>query len=231
MNSISKTARMAGLFYLIYIIASVVADLFGHFVFADASATINHIMAHESQFRIGVVISLFSHVLFLLAAWYLYALLKPVNKNIALLFLLLNLGGFAILVYSHINLFSSLMLLSGADYLKVFQPDQLQAQAMLFINSYHNGSTIAQIPFGVWLFPLGYLVLKSGFLPKILGILLIADCFGLLLYVCQRFLLPDFGVIAYPCWVLGFIAEFGLALWLLIKGVKDQKPTLADGQK
>jgi hypothetical protein len=231
MNSINKTARMAGLFYLIYIIASVVADLFGHFVFADASATINHILAHESQFRIGVVISLFSHVLFLLAAWYLYGLLKTVNKNIALLFLLFNLGGFAILVYSHINLFSSLMLLSGADYLKVFQPDQLQSQATFFINSYHNGSTIAQIPFGVWLFPLGYLVFKSGFLPKILGILLVADCFGLLLYVCQRFLLPDFGVIAYPCWVLGFIAEFGLALWLLIKGVKDQKPTLADGQK
>ena len=207
MNSINKTARMAGLFYFIYILASIIADLFGHFVFADASATVNHIMAHQSLFRIGVVISLFSYVFFLLAAWYLYVLLKPVNKNIALLFLLLNLGGFAILVYSHLNLFSSLMLLSGADYLKVFQPDQLQAQAMLFINLYHNGSTIAQIPFGVWLLPLGYLVFKSGFLPKILGILLIVDCFGLLIYVCQRFLLPDYAVISYPCWVIGFIAE------------------------
>ena len=231
MNSINKTARMAGLFYLIYIIASVVADLFGHFVFADASATINHIMAHESQFRIGVVISLFSHVLFLLAAWYLYGLLKTVNKNIALLFLLFNLGGFAILVYSHINLFSSLMLLSGADYLKVFQPDQLQAQAMFFINSYHNGSIIAQIPFGVWLFPLGYLVFKSGFLPKILGILLIVDCFTLLLSVFQYFLLPGYEVISYPCMAVSFIAEIGLTLWLLIMGVKEQKPTLADGQK
>ena len=231
MNSINKTARMAGLFYFIYIIASIIADLFGHFVFADASATVNHIMAHESLFRIGVVISLFSYVFFLLAAWYLYVLLKPVNKNMALLFLLLNLGGFAILVYSHLNLFSSLTLLSGADYLKVFQPDQLQAQATLFINLYKNGSTIAQIPFGVWLLPLGYLVFKSGFLPKILGIFLIVDCFGLLIYVCQRFLLPDYGVIAYPCWVIGFIAEVSLTLWLLIKGVKDQKPTLADGQK
>ena len=70
--------------------------MFGHFVFADASATVNHIMALESLFRIGVVISLFSYVLFLLAAWALYVLLKPVNKNLALLFLLLNLGGFAI---------------------------------------------------------------------------------------------------------------------------------------
>ena len=231
MNSINKTARMAGLLYLIYVIASIIADLFGHFVFADASATVNHIMAHESLFRIGFVISLFSYVFFLLAAWYLYVLLKPVNKNLALLFLLLNLGGFAIWCFSVLNLFASLLLLSGAEYLKVFQPDQLQAQAMLFINLYKNGSTIAQIPFGVWLLPLGYLVFKSGFLPKILGILLIVDCFTLLLSVFQRFLLPDYEVITYPAWVVGFIAEFGLALWLLIKGVKDQKPTLAEGQK
>jgi len=231
MSSINKTARKAGFLYLAYFITSIIADLFGHFVFVDASATVNHIMAHESLFRIGFVISLFSYVLFLLAAWYLYVLLKPVNKNIALLFLLLNLGGFAILVFSHVNLYSSLMLLSGADYLKVFQPDQLQAQAMLFINLFKTGSTIAQIPFGVWLLPLGYLVFKSGFLPKILGIFLIVDFFGLLIYVCQRFLFPDYTVIAYPCWVIGFIAELGLTLWLLIKGVKDQKPALADGQK
>jgi len=230
MNSINKTARIAGLLYFIYIVTSIVADLFGHFVFADASATVNNIITHESLFRTGVVISLFSYVFFLLAAWYLYILLKPVNKNMALLFLLLNLGGFAILVYSHLNLLSSMTLLSGADYLKAFQPDQLQAQAMLFISLYKTGSTIAQIPFGVWLLPLGYLVFKSGFLPKILGILLIADCFGLLIYVCQRFLFPDYGVIAYPCWALGFIAEVSLTLWLLIKGVKNQKPTLADGQ-
>jgi hypothetical protein len=231
MNSVKKTARMAGLFYFIFVIASIVADLFGHFVFADASATVSHIMAHQSLFRIGVVTSLFAYVFFLLAAWYLYILLKPVNKNSALLFLLLNLGGFAILVYSHLNLFSSLTLLSGSDYLKVFQPDQLLAQATLFINLYKTGSTIAQIPFGVWLLPLGYLVFKSGFLPKILGIFLIVDCFGLLIYVCQRFLFPDYGAIAYPCWVIGFIAEVSLTLWLLIKGVKDQKPALTDGQK
>ena len=207
---------MAGLLYFIFIIASVIADLFGHFVFADASATVNHIMAHESLFRIGVVISLFSYVFFLLAAWYLYVLLKPVNKNMALLFLLLNLGGFAVLVISHLNLVASLLLLSGADYLKVFQPDQLQGLAMLFLNLYKHGSTIAQIPYGVWLLPLGYLVFKSGFLPKILGIFLIVDCFGLLIYVCQRFLFPDYAVIAYPCWAIGFIAEVSLTLWLLI---------------
>jgi hypothetical protein len=228
MNSITKTARLAGSLYFAYIIASIIADSFGHFVFVDASATVNHIIAHESLFRIGFVISLFSYVLFLLAAWALYVLLGSVDKKIALLFLLLNLGGFAILVYNHLNLSSSLMLLSGSDYLKVFQPDQLQAQAVLFVNLFKNGSTIAQIPYGVWLFPLGYLVFKSGFLPKILGILLIVDCFGLLIYVCQRFLLPGFEIISYPCLAISFVAEVSLALWLTIKGAKIQEPTLAD---
>jgi hypothetical protein len=223
MNSIKKTARMAGFLYLMYFVTSIIANLFGNFVFVDAPATLNTIIAHESQFRIGFVISLFSVVFFLLAAWYLYVLLKPVNKNIALLFLLLNLGGFAIWCFSLLNLFAGLLLLSGADYLKVFQPDQLQAQAMLFINLRKSGAIIAQIPYGIWLFPLGYLVFKSGFLPKILGILLIADCFGLLIYVCQRFLLPGYVVISYPCLVVSFIAEISLSLWLFIKGVKDQK--------
>jgi hypothetical protein len=125
--------RARGFLYIMYIATAVIADGFGHFVFADAPATVNQIIAFESLFRIGLVISLFSYVLFLLAAWALYVLLKPVNKNMALLFLLLNLGGFAILVFNHLNLFSSLMLLSGADYLKVFQPNQLQAQALLFL--------------------------------------------------------------------------------------------------
>ena len=228
MNSIKKTARIAGILYFVYIVTSIIGNEFGRFVSVDVPATVNHIMAHESLFRIGFVISLFSVVPFLLAAWALYVLLKPVNENIALLFLLLNLGGFAIWCLSLLNLFVSLLLLSGADYLKIFQPDQLRAQAMLFINLYKNGYIIAQIPYGLWLFPLGYLVFKSDLLPKILGVLLIADCFGLLIYVFQRFLLPGYEVISYPCMAVSFIAELSLALWLLIKGVKDQKPALVE---
>ena len=231
MNSTQKTARMAGFLYFMYFVTSIIANMFGRFIFVDAPVTVNHIIAHESQFRIGFVISLFSVVFFLLAAWYLYVLLKPVNQNLALLFLSLNLGGFAIWCFSLLYLFAGLMLLSGADYLKVFQPDQLQAQAMLFINLRKSGAAIAQIPYGVWLLPLGYLVFKSGLLPKILGILLIADCFGLLIYVFKYFLLPGYEIISYPCFVVSFIAELSLTLWLLIMGAKDRQPTLADGQK
>lgn len=222
MTTLNKTARIAGLFYVIYVLTSIVADLFGQFVFVDAQVTVNHILAQAAQFRLGIVINLFAQILFLLAAWALYALLKSVNKNLALLFLLLNLGGFSIVVTSHLNLVASFILVSRAAYLRVFQPDQLQAMAVLFVNLYKFGSTIAQIPFGVWLLPLGYLVYKSGFLPKILGIFLMADCFGLLIYVCQRFLLQDYTWIKYPCFALGFVAEVSFGLWLLIKGVKEK---------
>jgi hypothetical protein len=223
MNSINKTARIAGFLYLLYVVTSVIANRFGRFVFVDAQVTVDHMMTRASQFRIGFVISLFSVVFFLLAAWYLYVLLKSVNKDLALLFLLLNLGGFAIWCFSMLNLFASLLLLSGADYLKVFQPDQLQALAMLFVNLYKNGYIVAQIPYGFWLFPLGYLVFKSKYLPKIIGILLIADGFGLLIVVCQRFLLPGYEGISTPFMVVSFIAEVSLSLWLFIMGVKQQK--------
>jgi uncharacterized membrane protein YesL len=119
--------------------------------------------------------------------------------------------------------------LSGADYLKVFQADQLQAVAMLFLTLYKNGFIIAQIFYGSWLLPLGYLVFKSGYLPKILGILLMIDCFGVLAWFFQFFLFPDYKVITYPAFAVGFIAEFSLSLWLLIKGVKDQKPASIEG--
>ena len=107
-------------------------------------------------------------------------LLRPVNRNFAILFLLLNLGGVIIESVNMLNLFAPLTLLTGADYLKVFQPDQLQALAMSFLNSYSNGIMIAQIFYGTWVLPLGYLLYKSRLVPRILGILLIIDFFGIL---------------------------------------------------
>ena len=225
---------MAGFLYFIYIVIHISANVIGRsklIVFGDAAATAQKIMASEWQFRIGFMSDLLSAVLFLLTAWALYVLLKPVNKNLALLFLLLNLGGVAIQCFSDLNLYASLLLLSGADYLKVFQADQLQALAMLFLYLYKNGFVIAQLFYGAWLFPLGYLVFKSGFLPRILGIVLMIHCVAWLMTFLQTFLFPGYEAITYLSYPLGFIAEFGLTLWLLIMGVKDQEPTLADGQK
>ena len=222
MYSTSKIARTAGLLYLLYVIASVIANLFGKFVFVEAPVTVNHIMTHAIQFRIGFVINLFSVVLFLLAAWALYVMLKPVNKDLALLFLLFNVAGFAVWLFSSLCLFGSLMIMSGTEAISAFHPDQLQALAVFFFGLYKTGAVIAQVPYGVWLFPLGYLVLKSGFLPKILGMLLIADGICQFIYVCQRLILPNLAAIAYPCLVISFIAEVSLAVWLSIKAVKPR---------
>ena len=138
--------------------------------------------------------------------------------------MLLNLGGVAIQCTSDLFLPASQLVLSGADYLQVFQADQLQALAMLFLYLYKNGFMIAQIFYGAWLFPLGYLVFKSGFLPRILGIVLMVHCVGWLMTFLQFFLFPGFDAITYVSYPLGFIAEFGLTLWLLIMGAKEQKP-------
>jgi hypothetical protein len=222
MNSTSKIARTTGLLYLLYMISSFIANLFGKFVFVEALVTVDHILTHAFQFRIGFVINLFSVVLFLLAAWALYMLLKPVNKDFALLFLLFNVAGFVVWLFSSLCLFASLVILNGGETINVFQPDQLQALAVFFVNLYKFGVVIAQVPYGVWLFPLGYLVLKSGYLPKILGVLLLADGICQFIYVCQRFVFPDLGIIAYPCFVISFIAEVSLALWLSIKAVNPR---------
>ena len=181
-------------------------------------------MASALQFRIGFVVDLVGALLFLLTAWALYLLLKPVNKNIALLFLLLNLGGVAVWCFSDLFLIASQLLLSGSDYLKVFQTDQLQALAMLSLYIHKNGvSGIAQIFFSAWLFPLGYLVFKSGYLPRILGIILMVECFGWLMFPIQFFFFPGNLVLTYLSSAIGFIGEFSLMLWLLIMGAKDQK--------
>jgi hypothetical protein len=232
MNSIKKTARIAGILYLIYIISTIFANTSRTqlIVYGDAIATAKNILASEWLFRLGFMSDVLAGVLFLLAAWALYVLLKPVNRNVALLFLLINLGGVAVQCINMLNLFSAMLLLSGADYLKVFQADQLQALAMFFLDLHKNGFMISQVFYGVWLFPLGYLVFKSGYLPRILGIVLMVECFGWLLYPFQFFLFPSYAVLSYLSFAVGFIGEFSLTLWLLIKGVKDQKPTLVDGQ-
>ncbi|MBK7201009.1 DUF4386 domain-containing protein [Candidatus Amarolinea dominans] len=227
MNSVNKSARMAGLLYLIYMVFHISADVIGRsrlIVFGDAATTARNIAASASQFRIGVVGDLVAAALFLLTAWALYVLLKPVNENIALLFLLLNLGGVAIQCSSDLFLIAGQLLLSGADYLKVFPADQLSALAMLSLVLHKNGFAIAQIFYGAWLFPLGYLVFKSGFLPRILGIVLMLHCAFWLMTALQFFLFPGLAAITYISWPLGFIAEFGLTLWLLIMGAKGQKP-------
>jgi hypothetical protein len=222
-----RTARIAGFLYLLHFVAFFLADNGVHATpvgSLDLAATARSMMASEGLFLVGFVSFLLTAVFFLLSAWALSVLLKPVNEDLASLFVLLNLGGVAVWCISQLSELAALLLLSGADYLEAFQPDQLEALAMLFLSLYQNGFMIAQLPLNLWLFPLGYLVFKSGFLPRILGILLIADGFAMLIWFFQFFFFPGYEVVSTVGLAVGLVAEGSFCLWLLIKGVKNKKP-------
>lgn len=224
MNSNEKTARVAGFLYLIVIITGVFAELFVRsslIVPGNAGATAKNIMASESLFRIGFVSDLVAQVCFFLLALVLYVLLKPVSKNLAMLFVLLVSISVAITSINMLNQLAAVQLLSGADYLKAFSSGQLNALALFFLDLHKNGYLISQIFFGSWLIPLGYLVFKSGYFPRILGILLIVAAFGHLIDLFAQFLFPHYGamvtsVVAAPI----VIGEFSFCFWLLLKGAR-----------
>lgn len=223
MNTLTRTARTAGALYLVYVIVQIAADVIGRsstIVYGDAAMTAANITASAGRFNVGFVIDLLAALLFVLSAWALYRLLKPVNPDVALLFLMLNATGVAIQCVSDVFLVSSSLLSSSADFLKPYAPDQLQALAMASLYFYKNGYQIAQIFFGAWILPLGYLVYKSGFLPKALGIVLMVHCCTWSATALQFFVFPSFTAIAYVSWPLGFVAEVGLSLSLLFMALR-----------
>src|ERR1035437_5320832 len=218
--ALNKVARITGGFYLAYILASVLADTLGHIGRGTAQQVYQAIATNVGSFRLGLVIALITGFLFLMAAWGLYVLLRRVNKDLALLFLLLNAVGVAIQGASMLSLVSAMLQGDAASHMQAFSATQVEGLAYLSINVYKTGWVTAQLFFGMWLFPLGYLVYKSGSLPKFLGVLLILDGFAVLFWFLQALLLPAYNAIHYPGLALSFIAELGLALWLLVKGVK-----------
>lgn len=230
-GSMKRMARLAGSFYLIFILTFVLASYFRSqfIVSGDAVATAHNIATNGLLPRISFITELVSALFFLLAAWALYSLLKPINKDLALLFLLLNLGGVAIECTSMLNLFSALSLLSGADYLTAIPAGQLQAQALFYINLYKDGVMVAQLFYGAWLLPLGYLVYRSAFLPRWSGILLILDFFSVIVWFLQFFLLPGSDLVSYPGLAVSFIAEVSLTSWLLFRGIESKKAPLVGG--
>ncbi|GAH56723.1 unnamed protein product [marine sediment metagenome] len=226
MNSIKKTSRIAGLLYLGVIVFGIIGQLARSslIVAGDAATTANNIMANEMQFRAANVSWLISEMFLLLLGLALYVVLKKVNQNLASLMLLFVVVGVAIESINTLNQFAALQLLSGADYLTVFSVDQLNAQVMSHLDSWEAGYRIAAIlSFGPWLIPAGYLVYKSGYFPRILGVLVILAGFGLLIEGLQYFLLPDYEVISYPGSVVASIGEFAFCGWLLLKVLKYPK--------
>ncbi len=223
MNSINKTARLAGFLYLVIAVISAFGLIYVPaqlIVAGDAATTAHNIVASESLFRLGFMSNLITFTINVFVAVLLYQLLKPVNKNMAALMVILILVGLGIGMLNELNQFVALLLLSGADYLTAFTTEQLQALASLFLDIYQHGFSIAHIFWGLWLFPLGYLVFKSGFLPKVIGILLLIAGVGYLVDFALFFLLPDITVKVSE---FTFVGEVVLLLWLLIKGINVEQ--------
>jgi Domain of unknown function (DUF4386) len=224
MNSTNKTARLAGVLYLV----NGVTGFFGIvyvpsrlIVSGNAAATANNILASERLFRVGIVSELICAVEFVFLLWTLYRLLGGVNKTYASLMVILGLVFVPIMCVNVLNEIVALTLLRGADFLSVFDKRQLEAMAMLFLDLHRYGYVVGWI-FGLWLFPFGVLVFKSGFLPRILGVLLIAACFGYLADSLTPLLLPSYANIVGRLASIGLtLGEPAIILWLLIRGAKD----------
>jgi hypothetical protein len=215
-----RLARITGGLYLAFVVALTLADRFG-FGVVDTELAREALTTDSSQFAVGLVFGLLSAFLFVMAAWGLYVLLKPVNQDLALLFLVLNAIGVAIQVASYIPLILAMLSTDAPGFAEAFSLAQVESLQYLSFDLYRLSFVAAQLFFATWLFPLGYLVYKSGILPKFLGVLLLLDGFAVLLWFFQGTLLPDNPAISYPGLVLSFIAEVGLGLWLLVRGIKS----------
>jgi hypothetical protein len=225
MNSLKKTARIAGLLILIISVFAPFSMMYvpsNLIVPGDAATTANNIVASEGLFRAGIVSDSVVFLIEIVITVVLYVLLKPVSKTLSLVAAFSRLAMTVIQGINLLNHFIPLLLLSGAGYLTVFEPDQLHALVLLFLNAHEYVVLVWGLFFGLHLFFLGYLVYKSGYIPRILGVLLIIAS---LCYLAQSFgniLLPKYEEIFAT---IGFLSilELAFPLWLLIKGVNVEK--------
>jgi len=228
MNSLKKIARGAGILYILMDVFMIFSGMVVDpkiYVPGDAVATASNILASEWLFRLGFVSFLVGLILQLFLVHVLYELFKSVDKGQARLMVILVVAGVSVAFLNNLNQYAPIVLLSGAEHLSAFNPAQLQTLAMVFLDMYNNGIMVAEIFWGLWLIPLGILVYKSRFVPKVLGVLLIVGCFGHLLSFLSTFLFPDYSAILIPISEMVMFGELPVFLWLLIKGVKDQQPS------
>jgi hypothetical protein len=204
-----------GAFALIYVPSKLIVD-------GNATATANNIAASETLFRAGVAAQLISQILFMWVALALYDLLKGVNQRHASLMLTLIVVSIPIALLNELNAIAALILVRGGDFLSIFEKPQRDALAMLFLNLHDHGFGVAEIFWGLWLFPLGLLVYRSGFLPRILGVLLMVNCFSFVVNSFTSLLLPQYENIV-DRWMMPL--QFGELLfmsWLLIMGANPK---------
>lgn len=194
-------------------------------VWDNASLTFNNILKSETLFRIGIVAGIICYTAFLILPIVLYKLLNQVNKSYAIGMVALAVISVPLSLVNLLNTINVLTLIDRAQYLQVIEADELQAQVLLYLDFYNNGIEIVSVFWGLWLLPFGYLVFKSGFLPGILGIFLMAGCFGYVTNFVGGFLFQNYAGLGIARFVSlpASIGEIGICLWLLIIGIKDKQ--------
>jgi hypothetical protein len=213
-------ARIAGLLYLVIILMGTFGELFVRnklLVYENPTATANNIIHSDFLWRIGIAGDLIMQICDLPVMILLYYLLKPVNKKLALLNLSFNLIQTAILAVNKLNLLGAMFFLGDSEYLKSFSPNQLHTLSYLSIKLHNFGFGIGLIFFGFVCLLEGYLIYKSGYFPKTIGVLMAISGLCYLFNSFALILVPQLCsiVLLMPC----LIAELSLSLWLVFKGV------------
>jgi Domain of unknown function (DUF4386) len=223
MNSTKKQARVAGLLYLL-------ASIIGFFCLAyvpgklivsgDATATANRIRASETLLRLGIASELIAFTIFIFVVLALYRLFKAVSEKHAVAMATLLLISIPISLLNLLNEIAALVLVGGASFLSVFEKGQLDALAYMFLRLHGQGFIVAQVFWGLWLFPFGILVIRSGFIPRFLGYLLFIAASGYLASSFTSLLLPSYRHLVDQFAMLLEAGELPIIFWLLIWGAK-----------
>jgi hypothetical protein len=220
-----KTARKAGILYLALAITGAFGIMYiptAIMIPTDPALTAKNILDNEVLFRLSIFSQMISQTIFIFLVLCLYDLFREVDLRNARIMVGLVFVSVPIAFLNTLNHVVALNLLGGDSYLTAFDVEQLQAMAMVFLNLNNEGTAVAQIFWGLWLFPFGLLVIRSEFIPKWIGYLLIIACFGYVINSTAHFVLPGYVALVAPLTaVAGTVAEFSIILWFLIKGVKE----------
>jgi Domain of unknown function (DUF4386) len=230
MNSLNKTARLTGLFWLLGAVAT--GFSLGYvrprvLVSGDAAATVHNVMAFESLFRAGIASSILSQVFFLFLALAAFKLFRDINKTLAAVCLTSLLVGVGVGAVNSLNNLGALTLVTNPDYVRAFQPQQLNAIAMTFLRMNNYGIGLLEIFTAIFLFSFGLLIIRSRYLPWILGVLLMIGACAFPINTFTKILNPQFypALMTQITMALNALGPLGTLLWLLVMGVRQTPKT------
>lgn len=224
-DELRRKARYAGFLYLLLGLTAPIGLLYVPgklFVPEDAATTANNIRASGSLLRIGIASELFHQIVGIFLVLALFRLFKAVNEREATLMVVLSLTPVPIVMFNVLNEIAPLILVSGADFLSVFDKRQLDSMAFLFLRLHGQGINVASIFWGLWLFPFAMLVIRSGFIPRVLGVLMMIAGAGYLVSSATTVLLPEYAHQVGQVTIILGLGELPIMFWLLIWGARVQ---------